>query len=91
MRLPDIFSGSVTKDGVHGDLLKKKETKAIEPDTFGLRPDELELPEAKADPHGMSFTDEELAALTVTDDEAAKALAFGLATPEKRRLIGDKE
>ena len=91
MRLPDIFSGSVTKDGVHGDLLKKKETKSVEPDALGLRPDELALPDALPDPNGMAFTDAELEALTMTDNEAAKALAFATSTPEKRKLMGAGE
>lgn len=57
------------------------------PEELGLRPDELELPAPVADPHGMSFSDEEMDALTDTDNEAAAALARATSTPEKRDLI----
>lgn len=93
LQIPELFSGSTTKGGLHGDKLIERDTKSIEPDTYGLRPDELALPEPLPDPHGMNFTDSEIAALEATDTEAAKALAFATATPEKRALLkaGDTE
>lgn len=64
-----------------------KAIKTMEKETFGLRPDELELPELKEDMQGMEFTDEQIAALTFTASKAATALAFATATPEKLALI----
>jgi len=69
----------------------ENETKSLADETYGLTAEELELPPRADDPHGMMFTDEEIEALTMTDNEAAKALAFATATPEKLALLRAKE
>ena len=49
--------------------------------------DDLEkMPAALPDPHGVAFTDEQLAALTDVSNEEAVKLAFAKATPEMRVL-----
>lgn len=71
---------------------KKREAtkKSLEDNNYGLRAEETALPAPVADPHGMFFTDEEKEALTATDNDATTALAFVVATPEKRALMGKK-
>jgi len=45
------------------------------------------LPAALPDPYGVTFTPEEIAALSDTNNPAATKLALGLATPEGRSLM----
>ena len=51
-------------------------------------PVDEELPAPLPDPFGLSFSDEELDALTETDSPEAVKLAFAQATPDKRALLG---
>ena len=61
------------------------------PETYGLRPEELELPPRADDPHGMAFSGDELDALTDVESDEARALALATASPEKRDLLKAKD
>lgn len=63
-----------------------KETKAVDADELPAK-----LPAKLPDPYGMSFTDEELDALTDTDNEETVKLAMGTSTPAKRALESAKQ
>lgn len=70
------------KDFLRENIPAKGATKAA---------DELPMPERLSDPFGMSFTDDELDALTDVENDDAVKLAMGTATPEKRKLLGAKQ
>ena len=77
-------------DKAKADAKKKRASakKAIEEDkNFGLTDEELELPPLRNSNSPMNFTDEEIEALTTTDDEESIRLAFGKATPEEKALL----
>jgi HK97 family phage portal protein len=62
----------------------RDETKAL---TAEVLTAEHGMPAPLPDPHGVAFTDEELAALTDTDNEEAVKRAYVKSTPEKRALL----
>lgn len=63
------------------DYIMDNETKAD---------DTPELPPLSPDMNGMEFTDSEREALEMTDNDAAKLLAFAVATPAQRILLKAK-
>lgn len=65
--------------------------KALTDDKFGLSEEETELPPLYNPAAKTNFSDEEIDALTVTDDDESIRLAFGKATPDEKELLKAKK
>jgi hypothetical protein len=76
-RIKELFTGSTTKDGLHGDKVKQTENKAIG-DT------------APALAHVEPWTDAELDAMTDDYDEGDLKDALSKRTPAMRDLLRAK-
>lgn len=74
----DEFGDLIEDWGDNGEVDAPDETKSVSG---------LEAPAPLPDPYGVSFTDEELDALTDTESEEAVKLALGKSTPNKRALL----